>query len=91
MFQVCLLVVHRAAGTHHIKADTHTQGELAAQSGGTPAEGLRRVVGLGAQLGNGGEMGTVAIVPDVQGDLEQRGVVMAKRSLKAIPNVSLLL
>lgn len=53
--------------------ETHTQRQLAAQSGGAAAEGLRGVVGLGAQLGDGGEMRPVAILPDVEGDLERHG------------------
>lgn len=53
--------------------ETHTQRQLAAQGGGAAAEGLRGVVGLGAQLGDGGEVRPVAVLPDVEGDLERHG------------------
>lgn len=50
--------------------ETHTEWKLAAQSCSAAAEGLRGVVGLSAQLGDGGEVRPIAVLPDVQGNLE---------------------
>lgn len=66
---VCFTVPPGQSEDDHIEADTHTQWRLA-EGGSTAAEGLRRVVWLGAQLRNSSEMWTVPVVPDIQGDLQ---------------------
>lgn len=57
------------------RADTHTRWRLAAQRGSAVAEGLRRVLRLSAQLGNSGEMRTVPVVPNIQGNLYEHGLI----------------
>lgn len=53
--------------------ETYTQWKLTAQSCSTAAEGLRGVVGLGAQLGDSGKVRPIAVFPYVQGNLEGNG------------------